>query len=56
MWSDCYYKSKKKLYEQIYDFCIQEYPAIKNDNCSIEESNVLSLLNDPYEVGKIYKL
>jgi hypothetical protein len=36
-WSDSYYKSNKKLYEQMHNYFIQEYPAIKNANFPLKK-------------------
>ena len=54
-WSDNYYKSNKKLFSQLYEYFLANYPEIKNDDLDIQQENFQEILKNPNNVEKFIK-
>ena len=54
-WTDNYFKSNRKLFNQIFSYFTSNYPEIKNEDLNIQYNNILNALKNPIEVEKFIK-
>lgn len=54
-WTDNYFDSNKKLFNQIFSYFTSNFPEIKNDDLNIQYYNILNALKNPIEVEKFIR-